>query len=99
MEEVKQEAAASTGWRAISFTMVCLAVTGMAAAMTHAYIPLSRLGTSSLYGDIVIFGYILAWGAQAIFHHPLSYYDPPIFYPGHQMLPGTDGLELQSLLL
>jgi hypothetical protein len=83
----------------ISNLGVCIFILLAAAAFTHALIPLQNLAHSSLYGDILILGYVLTWGCHALFHSPLSYYDAPIFYPSHNMLPGTDGIELPALLL
>src|SRR5690606_31775005 len=58
-----------------------------------------HLNENSLYGDMLHMGYALAWGAHALSSNPFEYYNPPIFYPLQNMLPGTDGLELPALLL
>ncbi len=71
----------------------------LAAIITHSMVSLDELGQKLFYGDMSIFSYILSWGAHAITHSPASYYDPPIFYPERDMLPGTDGLELVALVL
>lgn len=79
--------------------IAAVVMTAVALLVSHLYIPIWQWHNMSLPGDAAIFSYILAWGAHAIFHFPWKYYDVPLFYPGSNMLPGTDGLELQSLLL
>lgn len=67
---------------------------------THHIIPIQNWGDSyPTHGDSVTMGFIAIWGAYAIFHNPLSYYDPPMFYPSRFNLPGTDGMELPALII
>lgn len=79
--------------------LITVLFAALALAMTHAFIPVQHLHENALYGDMLILGYVLAWGAHALSSNPLDYYDAPIFYPLENMLPGTDGLELPALLL
>lgn len=67
--------------------------------LQNSIIPLSEFASGHLYGDTVAFMYVLMWGSHALFNNLLNYYDPPIFYPGHNMLPMTDGMELPVILL
>ena len=98
--QIDDKSRAKVAYRHFSiYTFTTLIIVAMAAAMGQSYISLGDIASQCLDGDGTIFGYILAWGSHAIFHSPLQFYNPPIFFPDRYMLPGTDGLELPALLI
>ena len=70
----------------------------IALLVAHASVPMTRWTTTFVAHDGICLAYLLSWGCNALISNPLQFYNPPIFYPDHNIVFSTDCLELPALI-
>ncbi|MBX7247293.1 MAG: hypothetical protein K1X53_17495 [Candidatus Sumerlaeaceae bacterium] len=95
-EDNAQPMSVQWGWRDWLVLAVFVALT---IVVGWPIIPLSKAASELHPNDATIFAYILGWGADNWWRHPLDYFNFPAFYPHIMGLTNTDGLVLPSILM
>lgn len=79
--------------------LIALFFCAVAILLQNALVPITHWASATLGYDAIMQTYLLSWGSHSLLVDPANFYNPPIFFPDHNVAQSTDGLELPALLM